>query len=147
MIGHQTENATEQLNSLLRGELAATDTYLQALARFEGQPGESELRRIMVDHRETANALRQHIHDLGGKPDQDSGTWGTFAKAVEGTAKVFGNAASLKALKEGEESGLKTYEKLASAELPEECVAFLRTKLLPQGRAHIAVLDRLMEAQ
>jgi len=147
MIGHQTENATDQLNSLLRGELAAVETYVQALAKFEGQPGEAELRQIMVDHRETANSLRQHIHELGGKPDQDSGTWGAFAKAVEGTAKVFGNTASLKALKEGEESGLKTYEKLAAEELPQECVTFLRSKLVPQGRAHIAVLDRLMEAQ
>jgi len=148
MIGHQTENQIETLNSLLRGELAATETYLQALARFEGHPDAADLREIMVDHRETANTLRQHIHQLGGKPDQDSGAWGMFARAVEGTAKAFGRTAALKALKEGEESGLHTYEELAAdEELPPECLTILRTQLLPQTRAHIATLDRLMEAQ
>jgi len=147
-MSHATVTQVDTLNSLLRGELSAVETYLQALAKFEGQPGEAELRQIMVDHRETANTLRQHIHDLGGKPDQDSGAWGVFAKAVEGAAKAFGCAAALKALKEGEESGLKSYEELLNdPELPRECVTFLRTRLLPQTRAHIAVLDRLMEAK
>jgi len=148
MIAHVTEQQMDTLNSLLRGELAATETYLQAVAKFEGQPEEAELRQLMADHRTTANTLRQHIHELGGKPDQDSGAWGVFARAVEGTAKAFGKTAALKALKEGEESGLKSYEKLsADKDLPPECVTVLRNELIPQTRAHISGLDRLMERQ
>jgi len=148
MIAHVTEKQIDTLNSHLRGELAATETYLQALAKIEGQPEEAELRQIMTDHRTTANTLRQHIHELGGKPDQDSGAWGVFAKTVEGTAKAFGKTATLKALKEGEESGLKSYEKLAAdKDLPPECGTFLRSELVPQTRAHITVLDRLMETK
>src|SRR2546421_11041861 len=139
-----TDNATELLNSLLRGELAATETYQQALPKLEGTPGYEELRRIHKEHREAANTLRQHVHKVEGKPDQGSGAWGAFAKAVEGTAKAFGTDAALKALKEGEEHGLKEYETALKDGLPPECTALIESKLLPQAREHIPTLDRLM---
>ena len=141
----KTEEQIDTLNQLLRGELAATETYQQAMAKVGSGPGATELRQLRDEHREASNTLRQHVHSHGGKPDQGSGAWGTFAKAIEGTAKVFGNTAALKALKEGEEHGLKSYEKaLADECLPEECKNLIRTKLLPPTRAHIPVLDRLM---
>src|SRR5690242_15871808 len=99
------QGISDTLNGLLRGELSATETYQQALAKVGDEAGAEQLRRIHREHREAANTLRQHVHMYGGKPDQDSGAWGAFAKAVEGAAKLFGNDAALKALKEGEEKG------------------------------------------
>src|SRR4051794_3799727 len=140
-----TSTITDTLNGLLRGELAATETYQQALAKVANEPGTEELRRIHREHREAANTLRQHVHMFGGKPDQDSGSWGTFAKAVEGSAKLFGNAAALKALKEGEEHGLKDYQDaLDSGKLPADCIELIRG-FLPKQRQHIEAIDRLME--
>lgn len=144
MIQHQTDT----FNGLLRGELAATETYQQAMAKVGKGPGTDELRQVHVEHREAANTLRQHIRHLGDKPDQDSGAWGAFAKAVEGTAKIFGNSAAIKALKEGEETGVRDYEDaLQDEDIPEEVRMLIRTKLLPQTRAHIVLIDRLMERQ
>jgi len=100
---------TDTLNCLLRGEISATETYNQALEKFAGQPQEGELRGIRDEHRTAANTLRQHVHTHGGDPSTDSGWWGAWAKLVEGTAKAFGHTAALKALKEGEEHGLKEY--------------------------------------
>ena len=143
-----TEKTVEALNSLLRGELAATETYQQALAKVGEEPGAHELKRIHVEHREAANTLRQHVHKHGGKPDQGSGAWGTFAKAVEGVAKLFGCTAALKALKEGEEHGIKEYEAfLEDVNADQECKDLARTQLLPQCRSHIPILDRLIDAQ
>ena len=143
-----TETAITHLNSLLRGELAATETYQQAMDRFGAEPGGSELRRLHADHRESANTLRNHIHSFGGKPDQGSGAWGTFAKTVEGAAKLFGNTAALKALKEGEEHGIKSYEDaLADENLPTQCKTLIRSTMLPQSRSHVQTLDRLMSAK
>jgi uncharacterized protein (TIGR02284 family) len=153
MTGTQTASKTgghiDTLNSLLRGELAATETYQQALAKVgDSGPGSAELRQIHVEHREAANTLREHVRKHGGTPDHGSGAWGVFAKAVEGTAKLFGNAAALKALKEGEERGIKDYENaLNDATLPADCQTLIRTQLLPQTQSHIPVLDRLMSAQ
>jgi uncharacterized protein (TIGR02284 family) len=140
------EKTVDTLNTLLRGELAATETYQQALDKIGNENGAEDLRRIHAEHRTAANTLRQHVHQFGGKPDQGSGAWGAFAKAVEGTAKLFGNSAALKALKEGEESGIKTYEEtLQEGGLPADCQSLVRNTLLPQTRAHVPVLDRLMK--
>ena len=88
------------------------------------------------------------VTDQGEQPEKSSGAWGTFAKAVEGTAKLFGNQAALKALKEGEEHGVELYEDaLDNEELPVECRSLIDSKLLPQARMLIVVLDEIMERQ
>jgi uncharacterized protein (TIGR02284 family) len=143
-----TGKGVDCLNSLLRGELAATETYQQALAKVGSDPGADELRRIHVEHREAANTLRQHVHHCGGQPDQGSGAWGAFAKTVEGTARLFGDTAAMKALKEGEEKGLRDYQSaLNDDSLQPDCKELIRSKLLPQTREHIAALDRLMQSK
>lgn len=146
----QTTETSRTLNSLLRGEMSALETYRQAILKLEGDnaPGLQELHTLRADHRDAADALWHHVEGHGGKPSEDSGPWGTWAKLVEGAAKVFGHAAALKALKEGEEHGLKDYaDALEDHDLPMDCVSLIRDRLLPRQRQHIAVLDRLIAAQ
>jgi len=143
-----TEKGTDRLNSLLRGELSAVETYQQALDKFAKDPAAADLRRLQAEHREAVTFLQQHVRQHGGKPDESSGAWGTFVKAVEGAAKLFGNKAALKALKEGEEQGISDYEKaLGDENLQADCKEVIRSRLLPQTRAHIPVVDRLTEAK
>ncbi|MFL5342892.1 MAG: DUF2383 domain-containing protein [Gemmataceae bacterium] len=138
----------EVLNSLLRGELAATETYQQAMAKVHAEPDAADLRQIHVDHRTAANELRKYVHTVGGQPDHGSGTWGAFAKAVEGTASLLGNSSALHALKEGELHGLKEYrDALNEPTLPETAREFIRSQLLPQTEQHIRVLERLLNAK
>jgi uncharacterized protein (TIGR02284 family) len=107
-----------------------------------------DLRRIHAEHREAANTLRQHVHHFGGKPDQGSGAWGAFAKAYEGTAKLFGNTAALSALKQGEEHGLNDYrDALKNEDLPTECRGLISNTLMPQTQEHIATLERIIGRQ
>jgi len=143
-----TDKSLERWNSLLRGEISATETYQQALAKMEGSECAEKLRRMQVEHREAANTIRQHIHQMGGKPDQDSGVWGAWAKFVEGTAKIFGQAAAVQALREGEEQGVRDYENaLKDESLGGECKNLIRMQLLPQTRDHIAMLKILQAAK
>lgn len=138
----------DTLNGLLRGELAATETYQQALQRVDNEHGASQLALIRDEHSEAVSLLRKHIREFGGDPETSSGTWGTFAKAIEGTAQLFGNAAALAALKQGEEAGIVTYEKVAAEEgLPLACKTMITGVLLPRTRAHLAALDRLQQIQ
>ena len=143
-----TVTDTNVLNSLLRGEMSAIETYRQAIEKLGSDPHDpwiEELRALQRDHRDAADALWHHVEQHGGKPSEGSGPWGTFAKAVEGVAKLLGNTSALKALKEGEEHGLKDYEDaLQDHNLPADCQALIRG-ILPKQRAHIAVIDRLME--
>jgi hypothetical protein len=146
-MGTTTEQAT--LNSLLRGEMSAIETYRMALEKLEGshEAGVAELQAFRRDHRDAADALWHLMEGKGEKPSDGSGAWGAFAKAVEGTARLLGNAAALKALKEGEEHGLKEYEDaLNDATLTPDVRAMIQTYIARQ-RSHILILDRLIAAQ
>jgi hypothetical protein len=144
---HTIKGQAERLNSLLRGELAAVETYQLALAKVDNQAGGSELHWLHTEHVEAANTLRRCVREHGGQPDHDSGAWGAFARAVEGAARLFGNAAALKALKEGEEHGAKSYEAaLEDKEISPECKDLIRSILLPRTREHVPVLDQLIKA-
>jgi uncharacterized protein (TIGR02284 family) len=100
----------DALNTLLRRELSAVETYEQAIERLEDN---LEARIVLDDclraHETRAQRLRQTVASLGGTPSDSSGPWGTFAKLVEGSAKVFGAKAAIAALEEGEDHGLKEY--------------------------------------
>lgn len=140
------EERTALLNSLLRGELSAVETYEQALLQVPSGPGRPELRRIAEEHRQAAEVLRRHIVERGGKPAIDSGTWGTVVRTVEGAAKLLGTGTALHVLRSGEEHGVNSYESaLQDANMDDECKQLIRSTLLPQTQAHLPVLDRFLE--
>ena len=144
-----TTEQTTLLNSLLRGEMSAIETYRMALDKLKGsnEPGVTELQTMQRDHRDAADALWHHMERKGKQPSEGSGAWGAFAKSVEGTAKLFGNTAALKALKEGEEHGLKEYR---NALEDDSCTPELQTLLrgfMGRQQSHIQTLDRLMSTK
>ena len=137
----------EALNSLLRGEMSAVETYDQAHGKFTNRPVLLELNRIRDEHRDSAPVLRGKILDCGGEPSESSGPWGTFAQAVTGTAKVLGPVSVLAALKQGEEHGISDYEKMLHDEdVSEDCKDLVQTDLLPKCRLHVTSLERNIAA-
>lgn len=145
-----TAESTGTLNSLLRGEMSALQTYGQVLDKLKDNdaPGVETIHQLRRDHRDAAQALQRFVQLQGDEPSRDSGPWGAFAKTVTGTAKVFGNTAALKALKEGEEHGVKEYEDaLKDEHLPADALSLIRDTLLPRQRQHVGTIDRLMDAQ
>lgn len=139
-----TEKTVERIavfDSLLRGELSAVETYRQAYEKFP-LPA---LKELLSSHGDSAVRIRQHIERNGGEGSKSSGPWGAFAKLVEGTAKVLGEAAAFKALKEGEEHGLKEYlEALPQNSLGNVCRELV-TSLAAKQREHIAKIDALLQ--
>jgi uncharacterized protein (TIGR02284 family) len=142
----KTMEFTETLNSLLEGEISAVETYEQALEKVGSEPGAEELRKIHQNHTDAISKLREHVTKHGGQPSTDSGAWGSFARTVEGVAKLFGDATALRALKQGEEKGLRDYDDaLSDEELPQDCQTLIRDELRPRQRSHIHTLERLIE--
>lgn len=143
-IMNATHECIDVCNSLLRGELSAIETYNQALEKFDSETERSALRSIQNDHQNSASRLRDHIIEMGAEPAAESGAWGTFAKAVEGTAKMLGESPALAALKQGEEHGIDEYEEaLRNTGVMDEIKTVIRHELLPPLSEHIAALDRL----
>jgi len=140
------QDGVEPLNRLLRGELSAVETYQQALESVSSQTAISELERISSEHLQAVDMLREQIRQFGGIADESSGAWGLWAKTVEGTANLFGDAASLKALKEGEEHGLKEYQAIMDdPDLLPEFKSLLTERLQLRQKEHIETLDRCIE--
>ncbi len=131
--------ATEQvnqLNSFLRGEISAVETYRQALNKVDDMRAKTELEQCHMSHQRRVDLLKARIVQLGGEPAQSSGPWGAFAKAAEGTATVFGEKAAIDVLEEGEDHGLKDYQ-TGLPDLDPGSRALVERELLPaQEQTH-----------
>ena len=144
-----SDEAIRQLNSFLRGEISAAETYRMAIDKA----GDSEknaanlglLREMQEEHGRAAQAIRDRIRELGGEPSDSSGAWGAWAKFTQGTANLFGDAASLKSLKEGEEHGLKDYEE-GIDDIDATSAELVQNQLIPAQQRHINLLDQLINA-
>jgi hypothetical protein len=134
------KQSLDALNSLLRGEISAVETYDQAIEKFRDDPIPVLLEN-RASHQDRLPALRERIAELGGTPDASSGMWGGFAKLVEGSAKLFGRDAAIAALEEGEDRGLADYRN-ALGRVEPVSRQLLETELLPaQERSHRRMSD------
>lgn len=127
-----TKSNIEQLNSFLRGEMSAVETYRMALDKLDrGSTARTELESNLQSHQHRVEMLTDAIRQLGGVPATSSGPWGAFAKVVEGTARTFGDKVAVAALEEGEDHGLKDYKKDID-DLDMQARVLVRNQLLPQ---------------
>jgi demethoxyubiquinone hydroxylase (CLK1/Coq7/Cat5 family) len=129
----------DQLNSFLRGEISAVETYRQALDKVDDTQARMQLEQCHVSHQHRVDLLRTRIVELGGEPAEGSGAWGAFAKAAEGSAAALGEKAAIDVLEEGEDHGLKDYQKHLR-DLDATSRAFVEKELIPaQQRTHRAL--------
>jgi uncharacterized protein (TIGR02284 family) len=135
-----TENqAVDVLNSFLRGEISAVETYRQALEKVKEAQITSQLQTCMQSHSKRVSALSEQIRSLGGSPETKSGVWGSFAKAVEAGAKTFGEKTAVAALEEGEDHGRNDYRRDID-KLDGAARQFVQSTLIPeQQRTHDAM--------
>jgi uncharacterized protein (TIGR02284 family) len=135
------EKTIDQLNSFLRGELSAVETYDQALDKLRDFPQRTTLEQCERSHAERARLLADEVRRLGGQPSEDAGVWGTFAKAVEGSAAALGTKAAIAALEEGEDHGRDDYKRDVD-KLEATARTIIETRILPeQLRTHRAMSE------
>jgi uncharacterized protein (TIGR02284 family) len=142
-----SESTVEQLNSLLRGEISAAETYRMAIDKVAQDATQNAglLREIQEEHGRAAQGLRDCIREVGGEATDSSGAWGAWAKTVQGTMNFFGDASNLKALKMAEEHGLHDYER-AIKNVDATSAQLLQNQLIPAQRRHIDLLDQLINS-
>jgi demethoxyubiquinone hydroxylase (CLK1/Coq7/Cat5 family) len=136
---HSDSGTINQLNSFLRGELSAVETYRQALDKLERFPQRATLEQCARSHEERARILADEVRRRGGDPSDGSGAWGTFAKLVEGGAAVFGEKAAIAALEEGEDHGRDDYKRDIK-DLDAAALEVIQNQVIPeQNRTHQAM--------
>jgi demethoxyubiquinone hydroxylase (CLK1/Coq7/Cat5 family) len=135
------EQSINTLNSFLRGEIAAVETYRHALARLQETANEAELRACLASHERRVAALSHQIRELGGHPAERSGPWGAFARLFEAGAAALGDEAAIAVLEEGEDHGLKLYLDDV-CKLDRESRKHIEREVLPeQVRTHDSLSD------
>ncbi len=135
-------NDIKQLNSFLRGEISAVETYRQAVEHLNGSALRAELVSCQQSHEQRAAVLSEYIRRLGGAPASSSGAWGAFAKLVEGGAAALGEKRAIAALEEGEDHGNKEYQSDLSA-LDPAVRSLIETRIIPLQRRTHAVMSSL----
>lgn len=141
-----SEISKSDLESIIRGERAAVETYRQVFEKYGDDPQMDELRECSAEHKKAVDFLTQVASEHGVEIPQSSGTWGDFAEFVTGTAKAVGKTSALRALKAGEEYGKKQYKDLCdSNSLPSTLHAKVENEFLPSQEKHISCINRIID--
>ena len=82
----------DHLNSFLRGELSAVESYRLALDRLEPSEYRATLVQCSRSHQERARLLTEAIVGRGGEPAESSGAWGSLVRLLERSALAIGAA-------------------------------------------------------
>ena len=136
------EDVVGKLNSFLRGEISAVETYKQALEKVKDPAIRSQLESCEQDHEQRVELLRERITHLGGTPDKGSGAWGVWAKLVQGGSDLLGDKTALKTLEEGEDHGLNDYRRDLD-ELDGETRSWVESAILPMAERTHGTLSTL----
>lgn len=106
---HDQSQTIDQLNSFLRGELSAVESYKLALDHLEQSEFRATLVQCSRSHEERARLLTEAILGRGGEPSPSSGAWGSLVRMVERSALALGEGAAIAVLEEGEDHGRDDY--------------------------------------
>ncbi|MCI0572107.1 MAG: PA2169 family four-helix-bundle protein [Myxococcaceae bacterium] len=128
----QNDPAVETLNTFLRTEANAVETYRRALNAVRNDLARRTLEDCQHDHEARMEALRQRIAKLGGEPANGGAEpWGPLAHAASADELT-----AIAALEQGEDRELHDYERDV-ASIHGEARRFVRMELLPrQKRTH-----------
>lgn len=138
-----TDRTIDTCNELLRSEIAAIETYTQAIDKFDSATPDDVLERIRGVHQENAFELNKLVIESGADPTVGSGTWGGFIQALEVSDKLIGQSPALKILQTGEANGISQYENaLANEDVHDAAKTLIRRALMPSLSGHLVDLQQ-----
>lgn len=136
---HDHTQTIDRLNSFLRGELSAVESYRLALDRLEPSEFRATLVQCSRSHQERARLLTEAVLGRGGEPAESSGAWGSLVRMIERSALALGEGAAVAVLEEGEDYGRDDYIRELD-ELEPSARQLVEFAILPeQRRTHEAV--------
>ncbi len=132
----------EVLNSLLRTELSAIDTYGIALHDRSTFSAKTELSQCQRSHELRADKLRGKIVDLGGSPAERPGITGAWSKVIERGAAAISDDMAIRALEQDEDHVLRDYRSCLARVTP-DVRSFLEREVLPEEESTHRTLSDL----
>lgn len=134
-----------ELNTFLKGEYMAIDSYERYIQTVKEPAIKGELQKIQKEHKQHAIQISERIQNLGGKPADSPGIAGRVAETISGI-KDIGNKSYQTILKEaynGEDKGIKMADELVKGDLDSESKNLVNN-ILNTDRTHLNTLDTLI---
>lgn len=133
------------LDTLLRGELSAVETYATAVRCFPELGAHPLLEGIRAAHSRSAGVLRSLIEGGGRTPSRNAVPWSGLVELQENPPKApLVKSPVIAVFKEGEKRGVRHYEEaLDSGNLSESLKAVIRDDLLPRAWQHWLNMESL----
>jgi hypothetical protein len=129
------------LADFCKEELAAAETYKKALTLEPMRRHTDVLSRCYASHQQRASELRQRIADLGGKPPNAPGAWGSLIPTLTSAAAAVSESLAVSMLEESEDRGVRRYREHAG-ELDPVNRAFVNERIMPaQSVTHALISD------
>jgi hypothetical protein len=132
------------LNALLCDELAAVETYTEALAERRSPLFSVELWKCKRSHEVRVRALQEKIASLGGRPTTAWGLKETVERMVDLGEAEFDDELVISALAAGENQLLQDYH-VRIPRLDREVRSFVERNLLPAEEYTHDALSALMD--
>lgn len=143
---HTFHTQNQAMNTLLRGEISATEAYHTVCRRLENDPEVSRLRSFRDNHESAVRYWTSQAKLQLSIPQEDSGVWGDVVNAFVGTISLLGNTPALMTLREGEKHGLENYKKmLLNDHLSSKHKDHIRQVFIPTQKEHIRLLNEMIE--
>lgn len=112
-------NETAQLlNTILRHENTAIETYRHAIERFHRAPYIDVFRENLLAHEARARTIAIEVVRYGGMPTDDSGVWGTFNLLRFDPGAHIHEKAAIASLEDGEDMCRNTYRRQFESAIP-----------------------------
>jgi hypothetical protein len=138
------ERALDLFNGLLRRELAAVESYFQAMEAFVADPAlRQQLRECQRSHQIRVDALRARVWQLDGEPALGAGPWAPLLAAICGGADA---GAALRALARAEDEDHATAERDLEL-LDPDSRRFLEANVMPELERTRVLVHELLEAR
>jgi len=138
----QAQAPTATLNGFLEVERSAVLAYTASLRCFEeGTPVRAAVEECLQAHETNMRRLEETIVALGEEPGQGTGAWGKLFTLLEEDAARLGPKVAIAVLEEGEDRGLRGYERVVGR-LQGATRTLVETELLPtHERTHRTMSD------
>lgn len=136
------QSDVKQLETYLRDELAAVETYQQCEGVIDDERTRARLDEVKSSHSLRANALTEKLRAEGGTIATKPSAWKPFAELVSQGAAKIGDGAALDVLARGERKGRERYlDDLG--DLSEDARFFVEQHLLAEQTKTATIVDEL----
>ena len=136
----------KQVEELIKSEFSAIKSIDSVLGKIHDSKEMDRLYEIRNDHFHAINKLKSCVKvDIKENP-LSVGPWGAFEIAFSGGASFFGDKVALRALKVGEEHGLKEYKKIMQDKgISSELKELIQKDLMPVQEKHLEIINKFLQ--